>query len=147
MSTLQQVISYTKTVVEATLRKEITDYIIEIYQEMFRRTVYSLPEGDNYERTMSAYDATRTIINNTGSGHSIELFSDPNFMVSDYPSWVEGGSQDNKDSIVNWLNYGTSSPYFSHPAHNFIGLSEAEISKKLNSFFIKTLRSKGLRAK
>lgn len=147
MATAEQVFMWHQQQIERVIRKEINDYLIEIFREMYRRTVYSKPEGDVYKRTESAYDATRTIINNSGNGYLVQLLSDPNFMSYDYPSWFETFSQDNKNDIIKWLNYGTDSPYYSHPAHNFIQMTEQEIAEKLNLFFISILRSKGINAK
>ena len=58
MATAEQVFMWHQQQIERVIRKEINDYLIEIFREMYRRTVYSKPEGDVYKRTESAYDAT-----------------------------------------------------------------------------------------
>lgn len=149
MASFEQVMAYHKSVIDGVIRNQVSMYLVDIWLHYYNMTVYSEPEGDNYQRSFAAYDATRATVDLTGDKYIIELFSDPSWMTYAYPSMFvdTNGSVDNRENIINWLNYGTNSKIFSHPKHNFIGLTEKEISQKLNMFFIKELRKHGIKAK
>jgi hypothetical protein len=147
MATPQQVFLHHERVIREVIQMDVLPFVKEIYKQMFKDTVYSFQEGMHYERTEAAFNAVEAILNNTGNKFLIKLFSDPERMVSTYPSIFPTQNQDNRESIISWLNDGTNSPVYSHPRWDFIGKTKDTISKDLNIFFVSKLRARGIKAR
>lgn len=147
MPTLDEVMAHCKTQINNAIRSDVSPFLVELFKHYYSTTVYSGSGGD-YQRTQSALNAVEAIIQGTGNSYLIKLFSNPAKMEYSYPSWFPEHSQDNRDDIVGWLNYGTAgNPYYEHPAWNFVGLTEDAIATQLNRFFVGCLQRRGLKAR
>lgn len=80
-----------------------------------------------------------------GDEMELSVFHNPQKMQLNYPSWIDGASDDNRQNIILWLNEGTSgSPIYNHPAYRFIDHAHSTIGGKLRYWYVVELRKRGV---
>ena len=101
-----------------------------------------------YQRSSGNFseDSLRNSVNSktkttTGDLVNVSVFVDTNKMTQWYPSWVDNSTH--KIDIVGWLNDGTTSRLYSHPAYMFIEYASDAIFDEVVDWYKQYLKKRG----
>jgi hypothetical protein len=116
----------------------------QMLYEQIKNTVYKSPERE-YERTESMLDSIGSDADKLTIGkHTsyVETYPKPQDMDYSYPSVLPFSSQDNRNSIVNWLNNGHKG-IWNYKGKHFMEKAQTQVNKRLMKHLKLYLESKG----
>ena len=127
--------------VESNTMKEIakiaSDYGAEVLREKIMNSVYRRQAKPSYTRTKSMLNSVASFMSGSGANREVQTYPDKNKMTEKYPSqyFGRGGSLDNRDNIVLWLDGGHKGYYNRRPVDykptNFMAKSMEKLEKTL----------------
>lgn len=117
----------------------------EEYRRVIQNEFYSQHSG-NYS-VGSLLNSVESISGMDGNDITILTYHNQDKFTQTYPSLIEGLPQDNREFILQWLNYGTSgSPIYNFPVSNFFEVGIERLRKRTAGWVIQGLKQNGIKA-
>lgn len=142
--TLSQLMAIIKSNVESAVKEDLA---IEAEKELDKNmdsTVYKPTDNySTYQHTHAMRNAIDNEVKSSGSEIELEVFSNPEKMLYDYPSVSKKSSQDNRDMIVGWLNYGHGG-IWDYPEQLFIEKTQESMNSNAKKILKKALKKRGI---
>lgn len=148
-NTVPQMLKFILNDIEDALMQQVNLEMQEILRQKISSNVYS--RGSSYDRTYTLLNSVDSKLYRDGSYNiNVDVWNNEKLMqLTTYPSWT-GGSTDNRDMIVEWVNdghgmSGNTGDLAPQPATNFIEDARSTINNSLDKLLMTALKRIGVR--
>jgi|LGOV01.1.fsa_nt_gb hypothetical protein len=125
--------------------ESVQPQVLEMYRASIRENVYAVQRSGLYERTGTLLTSATANVKLNKSKIEIDIFNDEDKMIWAYPSHSPNFPNDNRDKIVEYVNYGNKTGLYHYGATNFFTQAKLDIESNIITMLKYALTINGLK--